>query len=147
MQCKYRGFKGYFLHVFIGRIDLLFNLALMPKPWGQFLPVGIPPSPFRRRRRRQVDKAGLVGSVWDWAQPGSKGVQAVGAAEGPGEGTTLQPRGAHSVGLLWWEPSRQPGGCSRLGALPDPRDVQPSGRENSVEKAKVALDLVLIICF
>lgn len=79
--------------------------------------------------------------------PRAGGDQAVGAAEGPGEGTTLQPTGAHSVGLLWWEPSRQPGGCSRLGALPDPRDVQSSGRENSVEKAKVALDLVLIICF
>lgn len=58
----------------------------------------------------------------------------------------LQPLRAHNTGL-WGEPPQQPGGGSRLADLPDPCDITSFGRENFVEKAKVTLDLVLIICF
>lgn len=58
----------------------------------------------------------------------------------------LQPPCAHNTGL-WWELSQQPGGGSRLADLSDPCDITSFGRENFVEKAKVTLDLVVIICF
>lgn len=72
--------------------------------------------------------------------------QVWGAAESQGEDITLQPLWAHSTGL-WWEPPQQPSGGSRLADLPDPCDITSFGWENFVEKAKVTLRLVLIICF
>lgn len=99
----------------------------------------------------------LSGSVQDWTWPrcGVWGpwqqCQVVTATSRNRQGKWLHGRGVEHqkaqeksaccrpyvpMGLLQWEPSRQPGGCSRLAALPDPCDIESFGRENLVEKSK-----------